>query len=169
MLNNRNNNKLLLLIIAVLVIANISMLVYFLQKSAPPVQAQRQDRKAYIADFLKKEIGFSTQQLAAYDTLSTRHRQRIGILFEKLRGNRGDQFNQMVGGHFTDSTINTIARESAATQEELELIMLKHLRNIRLLCTPDQVPKFDTSFAKALIKRSESRRKQTGKKLSDEK
>jgi len=43
--------------------------------------------------------------------------------------------------------------------------MFDHLKNVRLLCRPDQLPKFDSLFVKVLNRRgSEGRKKQEEKK-----
>jgi hypothetical protein len=53
MINNQNKSKVFLLIIAILVIANIAMLSFFLQKKEPKPRVDKPDRKTVIANFLK--------------------------------------------------------------------------------------------------------------------
>ena len=156
MIEQKNKSKIYLLIIGVLLITNI-VLLSFLQQE--PKQNSRQDRKAYIAAFLKEEIGFDEQQLQAFDTLSTRHREKVSSIWEKARASKGEQFGQLVAGDFTDSAINAVAEQSADKQKAVEVIMCTHLKNIRMLCKPAQLPKFDSLFGKALNKRREGKRK----------
>lgn len=163
MVNSQNKSKLLLLIIAVLVVANIGLLVFFLQNKAPAKQSPRQDRKAYITAFLKSEIGFDAKQLRDYDSMSTQHRKRMGGMSEKLRDTKSEQFIQLVKGEFSDSIIDSIAQKSAAAQMSMEVLMLNHIKNIRTLCTPGQVPRFDSVFVKVFNKRGEGRKKQVDK------
>ena len=159
MINTTNKSKVLLLIIAILVIANIAMLSFVLQKKDPPKQPSRPDRKAYIAAFLKDDIGFDQQQLQEFDTLSNRHRINMGIMFDKIRNNKSDQFRQLVNGNFTDSAINAVADQSGTRQKEIEIRMFNHIRNIRLLCKPGQVAGFDSGFGKILARRNDGKRK----------
>ncbi len=149
-----NSKKIFILIIAILLIANSALLVLYLQQSSSENQHKRPDRKAYIAAFLKKDIGFSQEQLAKYDTLSDNHRKKISQLFDQQRANKAVQFKQMVLSDFSDSIINTEAEASAASQKNAELLLFIHMKNIRLLCTPQQLPAFDTLFAKVITRPS---------------
>lgn len=159
MINSTNKSKVLLLIIAILVIANIVMLSFFLQKKQAPRQSSRPDRKAYISAFLKEDIGFDQQQLQQFDTLSNRHRKNMGAMFDKIRSNKAEQFRQLVNGNFTDSAINAVADHSVSMQKEMELRMLTHIRKVRSLCKPEQVAKFDSDFGKVLARRNDGKRK----------
>ncbi|MCW3089198.1 MAG: hypothetical protein JWP81_267 [Ferruginibacter sp.] len=162
MINTQNQRKVFLVIIAILLLANISMLAFFLQKKAPENKEIRPDRKTIIMNFLQKEIGFNSQQLAQYDTLSKQHREKISSLFDTLRKNKTQQFKQLVTGNFGDSVIEVLADQSAASQKIIEVNMFKHIRSIRNLCTPEQLPKYDSLFGK-IFNRSRDGRKKTTK------
>jgi len=158
-----NRTKIFILLIAILLIANSVLLVLYFQQSSSNKQHKRQDRKAYIAAFLKKDIGFSQEQLVKYDTLSDNHRKKISLLFDQQRVNKAVQFKQLVMAGFSDSSINTEAEASAATQKNAEVLFITHMKNIRLLCTPQQLPAFDTLFAKVITRRGgdEGRKRST--------
>ena len=163
-MNKENRSKVLLLIIAILVVANISMLVFFLQEKEQPHRTNnRQDRKAYISAFLKNEIGFDTVQLVQYDTLSTLHRKTISAMFDKLKSNKATQFKHLVASNFSDSTMNALADESATTQKAIEIVMFNHLKTIRKLCKPEQEPLFDSLFVKVLTRRNDHKNKSDNK------
>jgi hypothetical protein len=159
MIDKQNRNKVLLLIIGILLIANIVMVSFFIMKKDGRKQERRPDRKTMIADFLQKEIGFNQQQLQQYDTLSNRHRENMKAMFEKLRGTKDLQFKQLAAGDFSDSVINSVADQSAASQKIMEVQMFGHLKSIRMLCTPGQLPKFDSLFVKILNRRGGEGRK----------
>lgn len=158
-----NSKKIFILIIAILLVANSALLVLYFQQSSSQMQHFRQDRKAYIAAFLKKDIGFSQDQLLKFDTLSDNHRKKISLLFDQQRENKSVQFKELVTGNFSDTTINTVAEASAAIQKKAEVLLFIHMKNIRLLCTPQQLPSFDTLFVKVLTRRGgdEGRKKST--------
>jgi Spy/CpxP family protein refolding chaperone len=162
MMEKQNSNKVLISIIAILLISNIAILTFFLMKKEGGHMGKRPDRKAMIADFLKKEIGFSGAQLQQYDTLSDRHRENMKKMFENLHSSKDKQFKQLTAGDFSDSIINNVADQSAASQKTMELQMFNHLKNIRMLCTPEQLPKFDSLFIKILNRRGGEGRKKTG-------
>jgi periplasmic protein CpxP/Spy len=165
MINKQNRSKVFLLIIAILLIANIVMLSFFIMKRDSGKPERRPDRKAMIADFLKKEIGFNQVQLQQYDTLSDKHREGIKKMFDSLRSSKDNQFKQLTAGNFSDSVINSVADQSAVSQKMMELQMFNHLKNVRLLCTPAQLPKFDSLFVKILNRRGpEGTKKDSDKK-----
>ena len=159
MINKQNRSKVFLLIIGILLIANIVMLSFFIMKRDSGKPDRRPDRKAMIADFLKKEIGFNEVQLKQYDILSDKHREGIKEMFDSLRSSKDNQFKQLSAGNFSDSVMNSVADQSAASQKIMELQMFSHLKNIRMLCTPEQLPKFDSLFVKILNRRGGEGRK----------
>ncbi len=142
-----------------MLIANIAMLSFFIWNKDGGKPGKRPDRKEMISNFLQKEIGFNQQQLQQYDTLSDKHREHIKEMFEKLRGTKDKQFAQLAAGDFSDSIINSVADQSAESQKIMEVQMFNHLKNIRMLCTPEQLPKFDSLFIKILNKRGGEGRK----------
>ena len=164
MINKQNRSKVFLTIIGILLVANIAMVSFFLLKKDTK-REKRPDRKAIIANFLKTEIGFDTAQLQQYDTLSTLHRETMKKMFDSSRITKDNQFKELTMANFSDSAMNNIADRSAAFQKAMELRTFNHFKNIRLLCTPEQQPKFDSLFDKVLNRRgSEARKKQANKK-----
>lgn len=162
MMEKQNRSKVFLVIIGILLIANIAMLSFFLMKKDNGRNEKRPDRKAMIADFLKKEIGFNQAQLQQYDTLSDRHRDNVRKMYDNHRSSKDNQFKQLAASNFSDSIINNMADQSAASQKIMELQMFNHLKNIRALCTPEQLPKFDSLFVKILNRRGGEGRKKPG-------
>jgi len=73
---------------------------------------------------------------------------------DSLRTPKDQQFKELAAANFSDSAMNTIASQSATAQKAMELQMFNHLRNIRLLCTPETLPKFDSIFGKGFNKKT---------------
>ncbi len=153
MINKQNRSKVFLLVIAILLVANIAMVTFFFMKKDGRRSEKRPDRKTMIAEFLKKEIGFTAVQLQQYDTLSTKHQEKVKKMFESSRASKDKQFKELAAGDFSDSVINIVAGQSAELQKTMELQMFNHLKNIRMLCTSEQLPKFDSLFVKILNRR----------------
>ena len=147
-----------------MLVANIAMVSFFIMKKDGRDHEKRMDRKAMIASFLKKEIGFDATQLQQYDTLSTGHRENMKKMFDSLKSSKDKQFAALTAGNFSDSVMNSVADQSAASQKIIELQMFNHLKNVRLLCKPEQLPQFDSLFVKILNRRGgEGRKNKTGK------
>ncbi len=159
MIAQQNKSKILIAIIGILLIANIALVSFFLLKKDERKHGKRMDRKTVIGNFLKKEIGFNDAQMQQYDSMSTWHSKYMKTMFETNRNSKDKQFKELTTANFSDSVMNTIADQSAASQKALELQMFNHLKQVRALCTQEQLPKFDSLFVKVLNKRGQDRRK----------
>ena len=85
MIKEQNRSKVLITIIGILLVANIALVSFFLFKNDGIKYEKRSDRITMITNFLKKEIGFSADQLQQYDTLSNKHRENMKAMFDSLR------------------------------------------------------------------------------------
>ncbi len=151
-------SKILITIIGILLITNIALLsFYFLNRPAP--NKVRADRAAMISAFLQNDLGFNQQQLKQYDSLNTQHRILIKAKFDEMRLNKENEFKQLTKDNFSDSSINNSAASFAGKQKEVEITMFKYFKDIRNLCTPQQLPKFDSSFYKIMNRRNDERKK----------
>ena len=149
-MSTQSKNRILILAVAFLLLINIGMLVYFLFFNAPAKRGKHGGREAMMTEFLQKDIGFGQQQLQQYDTLSKAHREKMKALFEEAGMNKESQMKQLAGAGFSDSAINEIAAQSAEKQRLLEVRMFQYLREVRRICTPVQLPKFDSLFQKVM-------------------
>ncbi len=131
-----------------MLVSNIALVSFFLLKKDNSSHEKRPDKKAMISALLKSEIGFDTVQLLQYDTLSNRHKENMKKMIDSLRTPKDQQFKELAAANFSDSAMNSLAEQSATVQKTMELRMFNHLRKIRLLCTPEQLPKFDSLFGK---------------------
>ncbi|MBK8609590.1 MAG: hypothetical protein IPL84_06510 [Chitinophagaceae bacterium] len=161
MTTTKNKTKLLVTIIGILLVANIAQVSFFLMKKDGGKHEKRPDRRAVIANFLKTEIGFDTGQLQQYDSISLQHKENMKMIFDSSRSVKDKQFKELTTANFSDSVMNHIADRSAATQRSMELRMFNHLKNVRLLCKPEQLPTFDSLFVKMLNRRNGEGRKKT--------
>jgi len=143
-------SKLYILIIGILLITNIVMLFFFLNKDAGRSGRHNAnpDRRAMMRDFLQNQVGFSTEQIQQYDTLSKQFKAKTQNTPDSLRGNKEEQFKVLGTKGFSESAIDSIVNKSAENQKIMELQMMNHFVSIRKLCTAEQQPKFDSLFYK---------------------
>jgi protein CpxP len=158
-MTTKPNNKILLLIIGILLLTNISMLLFFINSRPAERRGMRSERKAMMTAFLQKEIGFSQQQLQQYDSLNALHRSKVKTMFEDAGKEKENQFKQLAASNFSDSSINVNAGLAAGKQKEIEVEIFANVKNIRSICTPEQQPKFDSLFYPLLNKRMGDRKK----------
>lgn len=157
-MNTQPKNKILIIIIGILLIANIISLSLLLVNKKEYSKTGRTDKKAQVTAFLKKEVGFTPDQLVHYDTLSKEHRSKMKSIFEDMSAGRENIFRQLALQQFSDSAMGIAANAIANQQKGFEIIMLHHLKDIRNICTPVQQPVFDKGFYKIIVKRGEGRK-----------
>ena len=149
---NPSRNKILVAIIAVLLVSNISVLLYFVVLKGNGGKGRPGGRKSPMTEFLQKEIGFTPQQLAAFDSLKQQHHASIKPLGEELSRSRDSLYLQVGDPHVTDSSLRSAADAIGRKQAQLELKLFDNFRQIRSICTPAQLPRFD-SLAPALVRK----------------
>ncbi|MEO7263901.1 MAG: hypothetical protein ABIW38_03265 [Ferruginibacter sp.] len=156
MMRREPKSKMLILFIAILFVAN--MVTLYLLFANKPVMKERTDRKANTIAFLRDSVGFDSSQLVLYDSLSSRHKRGVKIIFEDMGRRREITFKTLATVGFSDSAIATNAASLSEQQKDIEVTMLHHLKDIRSLCTPAQLVAFDAGFYKLIARRSESKK-----------
>lgn len=145
---NNARTKTLLLLIGLLLIANIVLVIFLLKTPAE----SRRDRHNDMTAYLKNEIGFSPEQLVAYDSIYNRHRRQARSMFDEIRLNKTQSFKNIGAQGFSEGAIDSAARYAAGEQQKIERNILSHLKDIRAICSPQQRSRFDTGFYKALVR-----------------
>lgn len=140
-------NKLLLSVIAILFLANI-VLVYFLifGDRHKPERTARQG----MAEQLKTEVGFSEEQLNQYLLRRDTHMKEMRKLFEELRITKENFFNILSTTMPGDSAFIAKADEIGEKQKRVDLATYQYFTNIRKLCTPEQLPKYDSLYQQVI-------------------
>jgi periplasmic protein CpxP/Spy len=142
---NNSKNKILIFFVAVLLLTNIAMLFYFIGVKGRSSKGNHgEKRTGPVTGFLQNDVGFNKQQMDAFDTLKQRQRSSIKPLFDDL-GKSKDSFYQLIGNiAVPDSILRTAASEIGKKQAALDLQFFQNFRNIRKICTPEQLIKFDS-------------------------
>lgn len=154
-MNEQPKSKVLILIIGILLIANIIMLSFFIVNGRKDNRKDK-GRRNYVSDYLVKEVGFDAGQLARYDSLSKEHREKTRLVFNGLSPQRKTILKTLAEESFSDSAIIRAASYLHAQQAIFDLNMLKHLKQIRNVCTREQRQRFDTGFYKIIGKRRDA-------------
>jgi hypothetical protein len=160
MINKPNRSKTLLVIIAILLLANIGGLAYYLaNKPAPRKGNPSSQWKNAMANYLKADLGFDTVQLKQYEDLKVTHRKSLDTLFEQLKAEKENRLHFLAENGYSDSSIIQAVNSSAEKQKMLDLQMLRHLKDVRALCTEEQKKRFDTSIYKIMARRGGDKKK----------
>ncbi|HMJ46106.1 MAG TPA: hypothetical protein VK498_02165 [Ferruginibacter sp.] len=147
-MNNKPKNKILILIIGILLVANVITLCYLWKGEHK--KNNRPDKAGYISTFLKEKVGFSDNQLVLFDSVFKRNKADVHAAFNDMSAAREQALNSLAGSSFSDSAIDRAAIELSVQQKNVEIRMLKHMKEIRDICTPAQLPVFDAEFYKMI-------------------
>jgi hypothetical protein len=147
-----SRNKILLSIIAILLITNIAMLIFFLRCNRKPPE----QRRIGFTERLKKEVGFTPAQMQVYEPKKEVFWAGMRTKFEQIKRTKEDFYRQMYDPSIPDSVIDQKADVIGEQQKQLDLTVLRHFKDIRTLCTPEQLPKYD-SLLPAIIQRMTAR------------
>ncbi len=139
-MNNRTNRMLIFLVVFLL-LTNIGVLLYFTSFHQPG----RPERKGPgITAFLQNDLAFSKEQMTSLDSLKKQHRQAMKPLFDEL-GKSKDSFYALIGKPgVSDSALQAAAARIGQNQSALDLQFYRNFSTLRSLCTPAQLPKFDS-------------------------
>ena len=143
-------NKTLVAIIAVLLVSNIAVLFYFVVMKDSGHRGEK--RRSPMTEFLQKEVGFSDKQLALFDSLKRHHHELVKPLGDDLSRSRDTLYMLMGNPAATDSALRAAATVIGNKQALLELKLFDNFRQIRAICTPAQLPRFD-SLAPSLVRK----------------
>ena len=157
-MNLTPKNRILLIIIGILLISNIALITTLVLKPGAK-KGMRGDRFSMITTFLQNEIDFSKYQMQQYNSLNTEHRLKMKALFDQLKKDKEVQLKVLSAQQFNDSAIIKTAVLFSNKQIDIETAMLHHFKDIRAICTPQQLPKFDSLFYKIPGRRNENIKK----------
>ena len=142
------SNKIFIIVIALLLVANVVTLSMLFTEKKP----DNDDRKNTMRNYLKSEVHFSDAQLVAFDTVKSKQRAQAKIIYDEIRQKKQNNLKKIGSDNFSDSSIKSAASFAAAQQQNMEMNMLEHLKDIRNLCTPAQRAIFDTGFYKIMVR-----------------
>lgn len=151
-MNPATKNRSLVSIIIFLLITNIAMLIFFLVMKNPAQKNSHARDQNGMSGMLQKEVGFSKDQLDTYQSLRKNQMDTVHALFDDLRKSKMNFYNLIYSSQVSDSSVNNAADVIAEKQKTLDLHMFNHFKLVRNICTPDQLPKFDSTIQKVFIR-----------------
>jgi len=151
-MNQLSRNKILLTIIAILLITNIVMLILFLRMK--PVH--QEPKKLGFTEKLKNQVGFTPEQMSVFEPKKKVFWTRVRERFDEIKKTKEEFYQYMYDPSVPDSVFEAKADIIGKQQRDLDLYVIRHFKEIRTLCTPEQLPKYD-SLLPPLIERMTAR------------
>ncbi len=149
-MNNSAKIKALVTIVIFLLITNIAMLIFFLVLSKPADKRQKNHDFNGMYNSLQNDVGFTKDQLDQYQVLRVDQREKAGPMFNELRNAKKDFYKLMYSPANSDSLVNADADLIAQKQKAVDMQMFRYFKNIRNICQPVQLPKFDSTIAQEI-------------------
>lgn len=154
------NNKVLVFIIAILLLSNIALLFFFLRgEKEKPKKSPRE----YMIEKLKNEVGFSDAQIAKYTELSDKHKQKIKPLFDDIHQAKEDYYKLLQQTAPSDSLMSSYLYQVGEKQKIVDQTIFAHFFALKQVCTPEQLPKYDTVIQRVIKGMINPQKKGNGK------
>lgn len=151
-MNEKTKTKQLITIIIFLLASNIAMLIFFLVLSKPVERRPRNHELNGLYKSLQNDVGFSTDQLNKYEGLRKDQMTKAHPMFNELRDAKRNFYELIYNTAASDSTINADADSIAQKQRKLDMQMFRYFKNVRNICTPGQIQKFDSVINKVVLR-----------------
>jgi len=143
--------QVLVFIIVVLLLANIAMLIFFTGFSKPGKRPDGGRRNSNsISSVLENKVGFDKQQMEQMKNLRKVHWERMHGYFEEIRVAKRDFYLQLSQPDVADSMLQRRAALIGQKQAAIDLQAFKNFREVRALCTPAQLPRYDSLIPPAI-------------------
>ena len=147
-------NRVLLTIIVVLLITNLTLL-FFLFRLNKPEEARKGPG---FTERLKKDVGFTPEQMAVFEPKKKVFWENMRARFDRIKSTKEEFYHFMYDPAVPDSVMEAKADIIGREQKELDLFVIRHFKDVRKMCTPEQLPKFD-SLLPVIIERMTARPK----------
>jgi protein CpxP len=137
----------LLVLVAILLLTNIATLsIYWYKKPNHEGQPGREpgNREKRMGQFMVDQMKFDASQEASYWTLRDSMITIQRPVIDSIRNAKQGFFDLLNQPDATDSALIARSNEIADLQKKLDLATFRHFQNVRALCRPDQLEKFDT-------------------------
>lgn len=135
--------KLLYAFLIILVIANASLLFMIINKPSKKGGSQKEN-------FLTQELNFTEEQKERFLFLDREHRHQMMQMDGELKELRKELFNSFDKENFSPDSL-AVRMGEIETEKHQEIFAF--FKQVRKICTPDQVSKFDEIIGKALQRR----------------
>jgi periplasmic protein CpxP/Spy len=136
-----SKNKVLLAIIVILLLTNIGMLAFVFKNSNPP---EPPPKGPGFTERLKKEVGFSEDQMKVFEPKKKIFWTSMHERLDRIKTAKENFYLQMYDASVPDSVLVAKADAIGNQQRDLDLYVIRHFKDVRMLCTPAQLIRFDS-------------------------
>lgn len=143
-MNNLTKNKWFLFLLGFLLIANITLLLSFFVFGEKTEGRPRTNNPAPASGFLSKELSFSEEQKALHKEMRDAHFKSIKPLWEEIRKTKDSLYKQLNNPAFDEAALQAMTERLAEKNKMSDQMMFRYFKELRKICTEDQLPGFDS-------------------------
>ena len=146
-MNRPPRQRWLLVLVAILLLTNIATLsIYWFKKPGRDGGPGHDpgNREKRMGQFMVDQMKFDATQEATYWKLRDSMINTQRPVMDSIRTAKTRFFDLLNQNNVNDSELYNRSNEVAALQKKLDLATFRHFQNVRALCRPDQLEKFDT-------------------------
>jgi len=144
-------NRVLLVIIAVLLLTNLGMLLYFTGGSKKE-ERKPMSRAERAAEMMRKDVGFTDEQVEQYKQLRQRRDDEMKDLNANLRAERAKLMELLRQPDVPDSVVLNVAKAIGEKTVPVEVAFYQHFRRVQQICTPEQMPRYDSMLMRIMVR-----------------
>lgn len=153
-----STRKSLLIVIFFLLIIDVIILFFFVSKNRPVKTENRDHKQSGMSSMLTEEVHFTPEQIGKYQELRKEQFTEIKPFFGGIRRSKDNFYSLLYEKEVSDSIINVFADSISINQKKLDVNMFHYFKSIRNICTEEQLPKFDSSIKKVVMRMTGSRK-----------
>ncbi|HEY1201352.1 MAG TPA: hypothetical protein VGE79_10245 [Niastella sp.] len=164
-MNRPPRQKWLLILVAILLLTNIATLsIYWFKKPDHEGGPGRDggNREKRMGQFMVDQMKFDATQEAAYWKLRDSMMVVQKPVMDSIRDAKKRFFDLLNQAETTDSILVARSNEIADLQKKLDLATFRHFKNVRAICHPDQLQRFDTVIKEIVNRMTPFRRNRQG-------
>ena len=117
----------------------------------------RQEKWRNTDMILKDSVGLDTLQLLKLSELRVAHMENVKSYIKQADSLRGLIKEMTFSEQNQPDTVSRLINEMLTVEQQLEWLNYSHFKNIRKVCTADQVTKFDEFFKRTMHRSKYSR------------
>ena len=141
--------KLLVRLFVILVAVNLISLGFFVfkdyfRKPPPPPQNNNVIENKDVSDILKKELNLTEKQTEQIKQIRANFPEKEKVLREVLNKERDSINAAIFSKNANEELIKGLARRIADNEYQVELLRYEQAKELKNVCTPEQLEKFQT-------------------------
>lgn len=118
------------------------MLIFFFSMTGGP--KPEEPKRISFTERLRTQVGFTEKQIEAYEPRRNEFWKEMRQRFDSIRDTKKNFYYLIYDPSVPDSLMTERAELIGEQQKSLDLRVIRYYKDVRTLCTPEQLPKFDS-------------------------